>query len=97
MRYGTFIKKGNAMKAIIFVCGDIVMKQFEICQNFADFFDYEVIGIATKIDTLFKYDLEYDAVIVTKYDIISNNERDLQEIKTKLLQRDIIIIQAVRT
>lgn len=85
------------MKAIIFVSGDIVMKQFEICQNFADFFDYEVIGIATKIKTLFNSDLEYDAVIVTKYEIISPVSIEYENIKMELLKKGIIIIQAVRS
>lgn len=85
------------MKAIIFVSGDVVMKQFEICQNFADFFDYEVIGIATKIETLFNSDLVYDAVIVTKYEAISRLALEYEKIKMELLRRDIIIVQAVRS
>lgn len=74
-----------------------ILNQIEVCQNFADFFDYEVVGIATEVETLFKSDVEFDAVIVTKYNRLSRNAFEFLQIKHKLLQEGKIIIQAVRS
>lgn len=74
-----------------------VVTQLEICKNFADFCEYEIVGIATEIETLFKTDIEYDAVIVTKYNRISRDREEYQKIKQGLLKRGIIIVPAVRS
>lgn len=84
------------MRAVIYAHGETITKQLEICDNFALFFDYEIVGVATEIDTLFKTPVEYDAVIVTAYHRISRNALEFQQIKNDLLRKQIIIIPAVR-
>ncbi len=74
-----------------------VVKQLEVCQNFADFYDYEVVGVATEIDTLFTTSIEYDGVLVTQRSRISRSSYHYEEIKQDLLKMGVIIIEAVRT
>lgn len=74
-----------------------VVKQLEVCQNFADFYDYEVVGVATEIDTLFTTSIEYDGVLVTNRSRLSRSVYHYEEIKQDLLKMGVIIIEAVRT
>ena len=101
-RYGSTKQISDEIKAFIFAGTNDsdqhkILNQIEVCQNFADFFSYEIVGIATEVETLFKSDVEFDAVIVTKYNRLSRNAFEFMQIKNKLLQDGKIIIQAVRS
>lgn len=74
-----------------------IVQQLEICQNFADFYDYEVVGVALDINTLFNTQLEFDAVLAKDHACISRDALEYMTIKNRLLARDIIIIKAVRS
>lgn len=85
------------MKVIIYASGSDVLQQFEVCQNFADFYDYDVVGLATEINTLFNSRVNYDGVMITTHSRISTDRRIYEKIKQRLLKRGIIIITAVRS
>lgn len=102
LRYGTSKQIADSFKVIIFArennpVHNNIIQQFEVCKNFADFCGYEVVGIATEIETLFRTDLDYDGIIVTKIDRLSRNATEYQKIKQKLLKHEKIIIPAVRS
>lgn len=101
-RYGTTKQITDTFKVMIYArennpLHNNVIQQLEICQNFADFYEYQVVGVATEIKTLFNSGVEYDGVIVTKHNRISRNALEYQKIKAELLEREIIIIPAVRS
>ena len=101
-RYGTTKQIPDTFRVIIYArennpVHNNIIKQLEVCQNFADFYEYEVVGIATEIDTLFKTNIDYDAVMVTQYNRISRELKEFHHIKNQLLKKDKIIIQAVRS
>lgn len=101
-RYGTTKQITDTFKVIIYArennpVDNNIVQQLEICQNFADFCEYQVVGVATELKTLFNSDIEYDGVIVTKHNRISRNALEYQKIKAELLKRHIIIIPAVRS
>lgn len=101
-RYGTTKQIDDTFKVIIYArennpVHNTIIQQFEICKNFADFYDYEVVGLATQIETLFKASVEFDAVLVTTHSRISRDVSEYLKIKKKLLERGIIIITAVRS
>lgn len=91
------VKGGVLVKVIIYASEGNVLQQLEICQNYADFYDYDVVGIATEIKTLFKTDIDYDGVIVAGRNAISNREMEYEVIKLRLLGIEKIIIPAVRS
>lgn len=101
-RYGTTKQIEDNFKVIIYVRDNRgeqskIIKQLEVCQNFADFHDYDVVGVATEIKTLFNTAIEYDGVLVTEISRISRKFEELKRIKQELLKRDKIIITAVRS
>lgn len=101
-RYGTTKQIKDTFKVIIFARENnpkhnTIIQQLDTCQNFAQFFDYKIVGVATELKTLFNTDIEYDGVIVTKHNRISRNALEYQKIKMELLKNGKIIIPAVRS
>lgn len=101
-RYGTTKQITDTFRVIIFARENnpkhnTIIQQLDTCQNFAQFFDYKIVGVATEIETLFNTDIEYDGVILTKRDRLSRNAVEYKKIKQELLKQEKIIIPAVRS